>query len=116
MDEVEERENATRGVAPKSRRRLLLRYPLFAFLRRENSPAVSALSRRGLLNLKKAVHLVPLETRETRAASEEEERRMMRDAGDDDVEGIEQLLAARRGQHEPAATEAERRAATADMV
>ena len=58
-----------------------------------------------MLNLKKAVHLVPLETRETRLARAEEERRMMSDDGenaDEDVEGIE--FAARRGQHEPAAT------------
>lgn len=48
---------------------------------------------------------MPLETRETRLARAEEERRMMSDDGenaDEDVEGIE--FAARRGQHEPAAT------------
>lgn len=71
------------------------------------------------MNLKKAVHLVPLVTRETRPASEEEERRrrMSNDADADeqdedaDVEGAQVL--ARRGLH-PA--EAERIAATADIA
>ena len=66
--------------------------------------------------MKKAVHLVPLDTRETREASEERPR--MAAARDDDDEDAIELLAARRWQHKPAAAaEVEKyRAATADMV
>lgn len=65
------------------------------------------------------MHRVPLVTRETRAASEEHgrARRTSRDDeeedDDDDVEGAE-VLAARRAQQVP--KEAERMAATADMI
>lgn len=83
------------------------------------SPAVSAFSRSGLLNLKKAVHLVPLDTRETREASEERPRMAATRVDDADEEDAIELLAARRWLHRPAAAaeEVEKcRAATADMV
>jgi len=67
-----------------------------------------------LLNLKKAVHLVPLDTRETREASEERPR--MAAARDDDELDAFELLAARRGQHDAAVELVKRRAATVDMV
>ena len=67
-----------------------------------------------MLNLKKAVHLVPLDTRETREASEERPR-MAAVRDDDELDAFE-LLAARRGQHDAAVELVKRRAATVDMV
>lgn len=71
--------------------------------------------------MKKAVHLVPLDTRETREASEERPRMAAARVGDADAdeEDAIELLAARRWLHRPAAAAEEvekRRAATADMV